>query len=257
VDCLNGQSICGYEEGSVIIHTMKNILFDLDGTLLPMNEDEFTRYYFGLLCRKMAPYGLDSKTLVDNIWAGTAKMISNDGYCTNEEAFWRFFTPAMGIDREKYEPLFKEFYRDEFNIAIKATQPTQLAKKVIDACLDKGYDIYLATNPFFPSEGTLNRIRWAGMDKDAFKYITTYENSSFCKPNLDYYRELMEKFSIDPTESMMVGNDVEEDMIASKLGFKTCLITDCLLNRKKLPIEADWQGSLAEFLEFIKNTDVI
>lgn len=28
---------------------LKAVLFDLDGTLLPMDEKEFTEYYFGLL----------------------------------------------------------------------------------------------------------------------------------------------------------------------------------------------------------------
>lgn len=30
------------------------ILFDLDGTLLPMDQDAFTEYYFKLLAGKMA-----------------------------------------------------------------------------------------------------------------------------------------------------------------------------------------------------------
>ena len=35
--------------------SIKTVMFDLDGTLLPMDQDEFTRYYFGLLVRKLAP----------------------------------------------------------------------------------------------------------------------------------------------------------------------------------------------------------
>lgn len=31
---------------------LKAVIFDLDGTLLPMNEDEFTKGYFSLLCKK-------------------------------------------------------------------------------------------------------------------------------------------------------------------------------------------------------------
>jgi hypothetical protein len=33
----------------------KNILFDVDGTLLPMDVHEFVKYYFGSLCEKMIP----------------------------------------------------------------------------------------------------------------------------------------------------------------------------------------------------------
>ena len=34
------------------------VLFDLDGTLLPMEVEHFTKTYFGLLAQKAAPYGL-------------------------------------------------------------------------------------------------------------------------------------------------------------------------------------------------------
>ena len=39
----------------------KAILFDLDGTLLPMDQTEFTNGYFKLLAAKMAPHGYDPK----------------------------------------------------------------------------------------------------------------------------------------------------------------------------------------------------
>lgn len=34
---------------------IKTVMFDLDGTLLPMDQDQFTQYYFGLLAKKLAP----------------------------------------------------------------------------------------------------------------------------------------------------------------------------------------------------------
>ena len=69
---------------------IKTILFDLDGTLLPMDNDEFTKGYFRLLASKLAGFGYDSKSLVDGVWAGTAAMVRNDGGVTNEEAFWKW-----------------------------------------------------------------------------------------------------------------------------------------------------------------------
>lgn len=34
---------------------LTTVLFDLDGTLLPMDNDEFTKGYFKLLAAKLAP----------------------------------------------------------------------------------------------------------------------------------------------------------------------------------------------------------
>lgn len=36
---------------------MNTILFDLDGTLAPFQQDEFINAYFGLLVKKLTPMG--------------------------------------------------------------------------------------------------------------------------------------------------------------------------------------------------------
>ena len=46
---------------------LKAVLFDLDGTLLPMDQDAFVEGYFGLLARKMIPYGYEPEKLVKAI----------------------------------------------------------------------------------------------------------------------------------------------------------------------------------------------
>ena len=70
---------------------LKAVLFDLDGTLLPMEQEVFVKYYFGGLCKKLVPLGFDANELVKNIWAGTKAMITNNGSQTNEEVFWNYF----------------------------------------------------------------------------------------------------------------------------------------------------------------------
>lgn len=67
------------------------VLFDLDGTLLPMDQDTFTHGYFKLLAAKLAPHGYEPKQLVEAIWTGTEAMVRNDGSRTNEAAFWNKF----------------------------------------------------------------------------------------------------------------------------------------------------------------------
>jgi FMN phosphatase YigB (HAD superfamily) len=65
----------------------------------------------------------------------------------------------------------------------------------------------------------------------------------------------MDKFNLNPSETMMVGNDVYEDMIASELGIKTYLITNCLKNTQNLEYNHFEQGSLEEFYKNIVMTD--
>jgi len=70
---------------------MNTILFDLDGTLLPLDMEEFTKAYFSELCKKLAPK-LDPQTLPKLVWASTDYMIKNlDKDKTNMESFFEDF----------------------------------------------------------------------------------------------------------------------------------------------------------------------
>lgn len=227
------------------------VLFDLDGTLLPMDQDAFTKKYFGLLAAKLAPHGYEPKELVDAIWSGTAAMVKNTGKVTNEEAFWIDFSGHYGPEVRKDIPIFDAFYREEFAGAREACGFNPLAAQTVAYIKDKGLRVALATNPLFPSIATENRIRWAGLQPEDFELYTTYENAHYCKPNPAYYQEILEQLHVRPEECLMVGNDALEDMIAATLGMQVFLLTDCLLNRKNLDISGYPQGSFPQLMEFI------
>ena len=89
---------------------MKAVFFDLDGTLLPMDQDEFTRGYFKLLAKKLAPHGNEPEPFIRAIWHGTKAMVQNDGSQSNEAAFWDDFAAIYGEAARKDEALFLEFY---------------------------------------------------------------------------------------------------------------------------------------------------
>lgn len=78
---------------------MFTILFDLDGTLLPMDQDLFVKDYFGRLARKIAPLGYKPEELSGNLWKGVAAMVMNDGSCLNEDVFWNVFKNLRGKSR--------------------------------------------------------------------------------------------------------------------------------------------------------------
>ena len=98
----------------------------------------------------------------------------------------------------------------------------------------------------------MNRIDWAGLDPEDFKIITTYEDHVYCKPNPEYFRQILEQFELDPSECLMVGNDVEEDLAIRSLGVKTYLVTDTMENKRNLPIESEYTGTLEDLLAFVQ-----
>ncbi len=230
---------------------IKAVLFDLDGTLLPMDQDTFVAAYFGELTRKFAPMGYDPKAFVAGIWQGTKAMIMNNGEKLNEERFWESFCAVIGDEIASKTDDFDEFYENKFKLVQKSCGFDNRAKAVIDAVKGKGLRVILATNPIFPATATYQRCRWAGLEPQMFEYISTYENSHFCKPNLKYYEEILEKAGLSADECLMVGNDVAEDMITEKLGMRTFLLTDCIINKENVDIDAYPHGDFDALIEFI------
>ena len=232
---------------------MKTILFDLDGTLLPMDQDTFGKAYFGGMAKKLAPYGYDPERLIKAIWTGTGAMVKNDGSVPNDEAFWSCFAGIFGPDVRKDEPIFEEYYRQEFQQVRQVCGFDPEAGKTVKKLKEMGFRLVLATNPLFPAIATQSRAEWAGLDLEDFELVTTYENSSFCKPNLDYYREILRTIGETPENCLMVGNDVQEDMIAKQLGMQVFLLTACMIDRNHEDISVYPQGGFPELLEFARN----
>ena len=231
---------------------LKAVFFDLDGTLLPMDQDAFVEGYFKLLARKMAPYGYEPEALVRNVWAGTAAMVKNDGSCRNEEAFWRCFLRACGEQARAHIPVFESFYANEFQQARALCGFTPSAAETVRLVKALGLRAILATNPLFPAVATESRVRWAGLEPEDFAYITTYENSTTCKPNPAYYRELLDCCGLRAQDCLMVGNDTAEDMIAETIGIRVFLLTDCLINRDGGDLTRWRHGGFAELADELR-----
>lgn len=215
---------------------IKTVLFDLDGTLIPFDQEEFTNAYFYNLIKKFVPMGYDKDLLIKSIWAGTGSMVKNDGKITNQEAFKNTFSKLMQRDYDEMEESFLDFYANEFDNAKSTLQQDADRSEFIKTLKDKGLKVVLATNPIFPKVAVQTRLKWIGLSLDDFDYVTTFENSHYCKPNLDYYREIFDNINSNPEESIMIGNNALEDMISSELGVKTYLITDNLENPQNIDI---------------------
>ena len=228
------------------------ILFDLDGTLLPMDQEVFVNSYLKRMAVKLAPHGYDPDLMVKGLWKGTGAMVKNDGGRTNEEVFWDVFNAVLGKDCTKDENLFLDYYRNEFQLVAGDCGFDPRAAEAIAEIRSLGYRVALATNPLFPAIATHSRAKWAGLNPDDFELITTYENSRHCKPNLEYYRDILATLDVKPENCVMVGNDVSEDMIARKLGMKVFLLTDSLINKENKDISAYPHGSFPELMTFVR-----
>ena len=228
------------------------VLFDLDGTLLPMDENVFVKTYFGELAKKGAEHGCtDSEKLVSAVWKGTAAMVKNDGRVKNDARFWQVFTQEMNEEENRLRPVFDRFYAEEFHRVKDVVGTNPLAKQVIHGLKSRGIDVILATNPLFPKVAVETRLSWLGLTLADFLEVTSYEDYSYCKPNPDYFREILSRTGKRPEECLMVGNDAEEDLAAEELGMPVFLVTDCLINEKNKDISGTPQGNFEELIHFL------
>lgn len=230
---------------------ISTVLFDLDGTLLPLNQDEFVKQYFGHLAAFLAPHGYDVAQFTKALWSGVTAMTKNDGRVNNETVFWEDFGRFYGEKAQNDVPLFDEFYRNHFVKLKSICSWNPRMRNVIDRVKSAGRTVVLATNPVFPATATEQRIRWAGLIPEDFHLYTTYENSRFSKPNPKYYEDLTAQLGVSPAECVMIGNDTLDDMIAESLGMKVFLLTDCLVNRQEKDINAYPHGGVDQLMHYL------
>lgn len=210
---------------------IKAVFFDLDGTLLRIDEQIFTKKYLSLLLNKVSYLGYNKDNLVPVLFKGIQAMSLNDGSKTNEEAFFEVFYSLLGEDKRKDRAVFDDFYSHEFSNLKEVCEYTPLSNKIVKFVKSLNLKAYLSTNPYFPMNGQLTRINIAGMDHKDFDYITSYENFSYCKPNPMYFKTLLNKFNLKKEEVIVIGNnDYEDGDCASSLGIKVYLVKGYLIH---------------------------
>lgn len=231
---------------------ISTVLFDLDGTLLRMDLEKFFKLYFDALCEKFTSLGYEKDKFLKSILHSVGAMIKNETGRLNEEIFWQTFSEKMGEDMSGLKDSFDEFYKTEFANAKAGCGYNEDADRLIKYLKTKGIRVVLATNPVFPAVATERRMQWAGIDKRDFEFYTTFENSRYCKPNVKYYAEILEKLGALPEECLMVGNDVKEDMVAETIGLDVFLLTDDLINRENKDISGYRQGDFAQLFSYFE-----
>ena len=241
---------------------LEAVLFDLDNTLILFNETIFFKEYM----KNLSAHFTDLMTIQDftqRLFQATLVMVDNNGEQTNAELFINSFGNGADADKDELWQRFIFFYENNFEQLRPLMTPIKKAPEVMLNIQQKGLKIVIATNPMFPMNVQLDRLRWAGLEDFPYELITSADNTSFCKPNLEYYNQICDKIGVAPQNSLMVGNDPFNDMIASKIGMKTYLTTDSdhisiemsreLAKNAELEMPPpDYKGSLTDLIKVIE-----
>ena len=230
------------------------LLLDLDDTLLDTNVDVFTPAYLQALVKHF-----DGRAAPDVIFRalamGTGLMNqSQDPSRTLKEVFDASFFPDLGVSREEMEEVIEDFYDNVFPTLAVHTGKRADAAPFVEWALSQGYRVAIATDPLLPRQATWHRVRWAGIDPERVELITTYEHSHFSKSFTAYYAEVLGRLGWPDGPVLMVGNDIERDLLpAHRLGLPTYLIDG---DSASAPEFVAGQGSLADLRPWLESVNV-
>lgn len=237
---------------------LKAVVFDMDDTLLSINLNAFIGVFAldeaNLLAQAARKSAVSMFTSM-----GSAMLELNNGeraegdMRTNRQFF------ADELERRSGVPLLEpavldmiEFYEREIlpkkNDRLISARPREGAHEAVEAVLDRGLRIALLTNPSFSRTCIECRMGWGDMLDMPFELVTTWENSTRCKPCAGYYLETLEKLGLSPEETLMVGNDPKRDFPSPAIGLQTAYVGN------GTQPHALWNGSMADFA---KNFDEI
>ena len=235
---------------------INTILFDLDGTLLPMDTEKFTKIYMislmtsGITCRPIRFLRDMKKCIYDTLDDTTPR--------TNETVFYENFGKTSKIKPQRLQKFSEKYYASKrFDKTKKATWKSAEMREAVDLLKQKGYSVMVATNPMFPELAVNKRMEWAGFTRDEFDYVTSFERSCYCKPNKEFFDQLMQDTGRTAEQCLMVGNDRAEDLAASKAGIKTYLVEDCVHHADDKEFTPDYTGNAKDFLDFCKSLPIV
>ena len=190
---------------------LTTLLFDLDGTLLDMDEEAFVPLYMKSVAKAMAKYGLDPQKMIQALKAGSEAMFNNNGPELNRDVLFKIMSDTFGFDIREYEDRFDDYYRTTFDEAAVTTHPKEGMEELLKHWKDLGYRLVLASNPVFPVSAMEERLKWAGIDPKLFDDISSYSTSTCSKRSPNFFMETAKRLGVTPEECMMIGNSVDED----------------------------------------------
>jgi len=232
--------------------SLNTILFDLDGTLLPIDDKAFERLYFRALSAKFTDM-YTPEEFIALIWSATKTMILDTSDKTNEVVFMNALEALVQDRLSLMQDRFLEFYQTDFDQVKEAVIENTEIHAAVALLKQKGYTLVIATNPLFPKLAIEKRISWTGLNREDFSYVTSFEENHFCKPQPAFYQEILTKIAKEPGECLMVGNDTQEDLIAGTLGIQTYLITNHAIRKEKGSFSPNHEGDYGDFLHFVHN----
>jgi FMN phosphatase YigB (HAD superfamily) len=239
---------------SLELNHVKAIFFDLDGTLIDVDMQRFVAGYLRRLTEQMSEL-ISPVRATQAMHNGVAAMFANkNAGKTLEEVFLEALSAEFDIRPFEYKASLERFCDNDLEELQPLVSGHPMAEDLVVAAVCRGWQVVLATNPIFPRKVVDARVRWGGLNSDRFEHITAYETAHFCKPNPNFFREVLDMLGLEASECLMVGNDPLHDLAACQVGMQTCLLTPWSISRMGVNFKPDWKGRHSELLALLEGS---
>jgi len=202
---------------------IKHLLVDLDGTLLG---------------NRNIPLGMSfvRRTLWEtrkkgNFWKAVPALLSvqreflrpSDRTKTNSERALATLAEKMNVSIKEAQEFVRDGLSAVFPPLKKHFYPMPGAKDFLEWAKDQ-VPMTLATNPVWPPEIIELRLEWAGISPAIFKGITHARIMNSCKPDPEYYRQILQIQNIRAEDCMLIGDGLKMDLPATKVGIRVFIL---------------------------------
>ncbi|AMV73537.1 HAD family hydrolase [Desulfuromonas carbonis] len=233
------------------LSTLRGVLFDLDGTLLQVDMGEFIPAYIGRLGSHFADQVAPDR-FARTLRAAIHALLAGEGEGkNNEERLLAILEQQTGLAAAHFFDRFQAFVSDGLAELAPLVRGLPLARTILQRAFDRGLKVAIATNPVFPRAVVAARLAWGGLAEFPFDLVTTIENSRYCKPQPDYFRDVAAEIGLAPEECLMVGNDTSHDLAARQVGMPTFLVDTWLVDRNNGHFACDFRGGHPDLFRFL------
>jgi HAD superfamily hydrolase (TIGR01549 family) len=222
---------------------IKAVLLDLDHTLI--NTDVlFVPEYMRMVdtyFEESWQYPKLSRILAKMIGGATGPRgveLTNSGMAV------KMIAEETGKSTAEILESFGDFYANIYPTLRNCVEQIEPAAALIDYLRKQSLAVVIATNPLYAAEAIRLRLKWGGLPDrfDAYTLVTTGDNMHFAKPDPSYYAEIIARVGVEPDETLMVGDSLENDILpAAEIGLNTFFIHE---NPDDRPPQVDDMGTL-------------
>lgn len=221
------------------------IIFDLEGTLTNLDATKFMQNYLGILAPRfshlLSPDKF-SKQLLKSI-----ENVQNEPRHdqTLMQTFLDDFSKATGRSVQTLKPIFEEFYTSDFPALRCLVQANPQGVKVVESAIQQGFLTATVSNSLMPLTAIKEQVRWTGLTPEHFKVIATLDNFHYCKPHLDFFKEVAERLGVKPQSCLFVSKHMD-DLICQELGMKMFFV-----GTLEPEVRTDYAGQLEDLSRLI------